>query len=237
MKLLLLSLLLAAPLVQGSNHLQPADHPPKVPMMMPDPEPTITESLYLQINLEQAGLPFTIFNQALIGFQRLQSEGRLLSEQFLTIIDFDRSANQERLWIIDLENHSLWQKTLVAHGRNSGELYARQFSNRVSSHMSSLGFYITGKPYHGKHGLSLRLQGMEPGINDQAESRAIVMHGADYVSQDFINRNGRLGRSHGCPAVPRELASDIITQIANGTCLFIYHSDPDYQESSTLVKS
>ena len=198
---------------------------------------TFNENMYAALKLEQAGLARNVFEKALLGYQRLESEGSLKSKQLLTIIDFDKSANSERLWIIDLNAQNLLLKTLVAHGRNSGELYARKFSNQVNSYKSSLGFYITGKTYYGKHGLSLRLEGMEPGINDQAAARAIVMHGANYVSKVFIKRHGRLGRSHGCPAVPTRLAPDIIPLIANGSCLFIHHSDERYRKDSNLIQS
>lgn len=233
MKLLLLSLLLGTP-VHSINYSQPVSHLLKINSIGVDPEPTITESLYARLELEQAGLSMAIFNQALKGFHLLKSEGKLSSKQLLTVIDFDQSANQDRLWIIDLDNQILLQKTLVAHGRNSGELYARQFSNQVNSHQSSLGFYVTGRTYYGKHGLSLRLQGIEEGINDHAEARAIVIHGADYVSKDFIKRHGRLGRSYGCPAVPNHLAPEIILAIAGGTCLFIHHSDQEYESNSKV---
>ncbi|MGI9544177.1 MAG: murein L,D-transpeptidase catalytic domain family protein [Cyclobacteriaceae bacterium] len=236
MKIFFLSLLLGIPAVQNTHSHKALDHSLEVRFSSNKPGLVATENLYDQLELEQAGLPQSVFSKAFLGFQNLKSNDKLSARQLLTIIDFDQSANQDRLWIIDLDNQILLQKTLVAHGRNSGELYARQFSNHVNSYKSSLGFYITGKTYNGKHGLSLRLHGMEPGINDQAEARAIVMHGADYVSKDFIKRNGRLGRSYGCPAVPKALAPRIISAVAGGTCLFIHHSDREYQSNSTLLR-
>jgi hypothetical protein len=122
--------------------------------------------------------------------------------------------------------------TVVAHGRNSGLLLAEQFSNRPESYQSSLGFFKTGETYQGKHGYSLRLDGLEKGINDQARNRAIVLHGADYAKEDFLKSAGRLGRSLGCPAVPTELAPSIIQLIKNGTLLFVYGKDPEYLETS-----
>jgi hypothetical protein len=120
----------------------------------------------------------------------------------LTVIDYTRPSNEPRLWVLDVTNRRLLHHELVAHGRGSGELYATRFSNEPGSKASSLGLFVTAEVYDGAHGRSLRLQGVEPGINDQAFDRAIVMHGADYVSLDFAARQGRLGRSLGCPALP-----------------------------------
>jgi hypothetical protein len=123
----------------------------------------------------------------------------------------------------------------VAHGRNSGEEFARFFSNVPNSNQSSLGFYLTGNTYQGKHGLSLKLKGIEQGINHFAEERAIVLHGADYVSESFIKKHGRLGRSQGCPAVSQELSKPIIEKIKEGSCLFIYSPDSKYFKSTRLI--
>ncbi len=125
---------------------------------------------------------------------------------------------------------------LVSHGRNSGELMAENFSNIPGSNESSPGFYVTGETYIGKHGLSLALDGLETGINDKARARAIVIHGADYVSDDFIRTHGRLGRSQGCPAVPVELSEEIIKTIKGGSCLFIYAPIPDYTSNSPIIR-
>jgi hypothetical protein len=125
--------------------------------------------------------------------------------------------------------------TLVAHGRNTGEEFAKFFSNEPSSYKSSLGFYSTKNTYNGQHGLSLTLAGQEPGYNSNAESRAIVMHGADYVCNQFACTNGRLGRSLGCPAVSYELSMPIINTIKNGSCLFVYYPDSKYLASSKLL--
>jgi hypothetical protein len=143
----------------------------------------------------------------------------------LSIADFSQSSNNKRLYIIDLSSKKILLQTYVSHGRNSGEEFAKSFSNKAESYMSSPGFYITGDTYTGKHGLSLFLKGQDKGINDMAESRAIVVHGASYVSEDFIKKNGRLGRSQGCPAVSEELAPKIIETIKGGSALFIYVPD------------
>ena len=126
-------------------------------------------------------------------------------------------------------------QSLVAHGRNSGELYARAFSNKMNSHQSSLGFYATGATYTGKHGLSLKLHGLENNINDQSEPRAIVVHGADYVSDAYAKKYGRIGRSFGCPALPLDNYKDLIKRIAGGSCLFIYYPDKAYFKNTQLI--
>jgi hypothetical protein len=126
-------------------------------------------------------------------------------------------------------------KSLVAHGRNSGDEFASKFSNQSESFQSSLGFYATGEVYQGKHGLSLRLDGLEYGINDHARDRAVVIHGADYVSEKFVHANGRLGRSLGCPAVPYSLHKEFINIVKDKSCLFIYHPSRTYIAKSKLV--
>jgi hypothetical protein len=177
------------------------------------------------MQLECIGLKFDVFENALKGWEKLNF--KINSKPVFTIADLSQSSNLKRLYIIDVEKAIVLFNTYVAHGRNSGEEYAHSFSNESQSFKSSLGFYITGKPYQGKHGLSLLLKGIEKGINDKAEQRAIVMHGADYVSEAFINQSGRLGRSLGCPAISPQLTAPIIEQIKDGSCLFIYH--PKYK--------
>ena len=146
----------------------------------------------------------------------------LINKKVLTLIDFSKPSTEERLFIIDVENRKLLFQTFVAHGKNSGVNIATRFSNRSGSLKSSLGFFITAETYYGKHGYSLRLDGMEKGINDNARKRAIVVHGAKYVSDDFIRKYNRLGRSWGCPAVSDDLSKEIIDLIKDGSCLFIY---------------
>jgi hypothetical protein len=136
------------------------------------------------------------------------------------------------LWIIDLRQQKILLHTVVAHGRNSGALLAEKFSNRPESYQSSLGFFQTGEAYQGKHGYSLRLDGLEAGINDQARARAIVIHGADYAKETVAATAGRLGRSLGCPAVPPDLSTPLIKLIKGGSLLFIYGKDPNYLRMS-----
>ncbi len=175
------------------------------------------------LNSNHLSLPdFNIFTQAISGFYELKESG-LIQKNILTLIDFSLSSNNKRLWVIDLDTNTVLYNSLVAHGRNSGEEFANSFSNSGDSFKSSLGFYATGEIYIGKHGNSLRLDGLEKGINDNARSRGVVMHGADYVAENFIKNNQRLGRSLGCPALPIELTDEIINLIKNKSCLYIYH--------------
>jgi hypothetical protein len=184
-------------------------------------------SLFENVDFGNAEIPNKeIFDRALSAYEQLNNQKDI--KPTITIIDFTKASTEKRLWTIDLQNQKLLYHTWVAHGQNTGDNFAQKFSNKHNSHQSSLGFYITGKTYIGKHGLSLKLHGLEPGINDQAESRAVVMHGADYVSENFINRVGRLGRSHGCPAIPMELHRELIQTVAEGSLLFIYFPDENY---------
>jgi len=164
------------------------------------------------------------FINAIEGYRQLKKEGAI-QKDIITLIDFSLSANQKRLWVIDLQKNSIIFQSLVAHGRNSGYEFATSFSNTPESHQSSLGFYATGETYYGKHGYSLRLDGLEKNINHNARKRAIVIHGASYVSDTFINQNGRLGRSFGCPALPKEQSKELINLIKDKSCLYIYYPD------------
>ncbi len=181
------------------------------------------EILYSGLKTNHYELPkLESFTQALKGFYKLKERG-VIKKDILTLIDFRLSSNLKRLWVIDLTTKTILFQSLVAHGRNTGEEFANSFSNAAQSFKSSLGFYATGEVYNGKHGLSLRLDGLEKGINDNARNRGVVMHAADYVSNVFIKNNKRLGRSQGCPAVPVGLSKDIINTIKDKSCLFIYH--------------
>lgn len=180
-------------------------------------------SAYNNLNANHFQLPnLESFSEALKGFYSLKERG-FFRKDFLTIIDFSLSSRVKRMWIIDMAQNKIVFNSLVAHGKNSGEDYANQFSNKNESNKSSLGFYATGEVYQGKHGLSLKLDGLEKGVNDNARQRAIVIHGADYVSDNFLKNHSRLGKSHGCPAVPIGLSKKIIETIKDKSCLFIYH--------------
>lgn len=190
--------------------------------------------LYGALQLQSHGLEYQVFSAALKGYRHLVDQGTLRNP-LLSIADFTLASKEERLWVIDMEKRELLYQTLVAHGRNSGEQYATSFSNDLNSNMSSLGFYLTGPSYQGKHGLSLRLEGLEKGINDHALVRNIVIHAAEYVSKTFIKNYGRLGRSLGCPALPKSVAGDIISLIAEGSCFFIYSSSSMYPQKSPIL--
>ena len=184
--------------------------------------------------LHDNDLRFEVFEKALIGYHKLLNNKKVQNSKFLTVIDLSLSANKNRFFLIDLRSNKIIRKSKVAHGRNSGGEFAKYFSNKVGSYKSSIGFYKTAETYREKHGLSLRLDGLESS-NSNARKRAIVMHSADYVSDLFIKKYGRLGRSLGCPSLPKEGFSEIIKCIKNGSVLFIYYPEETYLKNSTLV--
>ncbi|HIX55425.1 MAG TPA: murein L,D-transpeptidase catalytic domain family protein [Candidatus Sphingobacterium stercoripullorum] len=188
-------------------------------------------SLYEELGLQEK-LNFDIFEKALLGYEQLSAPNK----DIFSIIDFTKPSSEKRLFVIDIKNKKVLYHSLVSHGRNSGDLYAKSFSNKHGSYQSSVGFYETSNTYFGGNGFSLRLEGLERNINDQARARAIVIHGADYCSEDFIKRTGRLGRSYGCPALPRELNKPIINTIKQGSLLFIYADEPTYFANSEILK-
>jgi hypothetical protein len=193
--------------------------------------------MYVNLHLSSMGLSEQAFDYALKGFTYLKNQGKLSNQRVLSIIDFTKPSYEKRLFILDIENQKLLFNTYVAHGQNTGKEFASRFSNKPESFQSSLGFYVTQNTYSGKNGFSLQLEGMEYGINDLADERAIVMHGAPYVSEGFIRSQGYLGRSHGCPAVSEKMNKPIIEKIKNGTCLFIYSNDKDYLYHSKILNS
>lgn len=192
-------------------------------------------SVYDSLHLDLAGLNRKAFEYAKKGFLKLKEQGRIINDSILSIIDFSQPSRNKRLYVLDLKNHKILFNTFVAHGKNSGTEWANSFSNSPRSNKSSLGFYITQTPYEGKKGYSLKLEGLEAGINDNAYQRAIVMHGASYVSLSFINAQGFIGRSEGCPAIPVDEAEPIIDQIKDGSCLFIYSPDSFYLHRSDML--
>jgi len=194
-------------------------------------------TLFSELHLNEAGLNQTVFTSALHGLQKLESKGVVKNENIITIVDFSQPSNKKRLYVVDLQNKQILFNTLVAHGRNSGTLWAKSFSNDASSLKSSPGFYVTEDTYFGHNGYSLRLDGQEKNINDNAVNRAVVMHGAPYVDQSAINSLGFLGRSWGCPAVPMSQHKAIINTIKGGTCFFIYSPDKNYTQKSTIMNS
>lgn len=193
------------------------------------------EMAYNNLHSNEFVLPkLESFSEALKGYYLLKEKG-LIQKDILTLVDFSLSSNTKRLWVINLTTGEILFNTLVAHGRNTGDEFASTFSNSAESYKSSLGFYATGEIYNGKHGMSLKLDGLEKGVNDNARARGVVMHAAEYVSNSFIQNNHRLGRSQGCPAVPVELSKEIISAIKNKSCLFIYHPSRAFKLASELV--
>ncbi|WP_146894453.1 murein L,D-transpeptidase catalytic domain family protein [Adhaeribacter aerolatus] len=184
--------------------------------------------LYEQIGLEQAGLSLEVFNQALVGYLNLLHAGLVQNNRTLTIADFDKSSSEKRFWVIDIQNKVILHQSLVAHGKNSGWDVAEEFSNVIQSEKSSLGFFVTQNTYQGRHGLSLKLVGMDEDYNKNAYDRNIVVHGAEYVSEDFVKQHGRLGRSQGCPALPMKNHKEIIQDIKDGSVLYLHASKADY---------
>ncbi len=182
-------------------------------------------------------LNYDVFEKAYKGYLIMKSEGMISNSRYLTVMDFELSSAQRRMWVLDLVKHKIVVHDLVSHGRNSGEEYARSFSNQAESFKSSLGFYVTGTDYIGKNDFSLRLHGVEEGFNDNAFDRGIVMHGADYVNSRYIRSNKRLGRSQGCPAVSEKINKWVINIIEGGSCLFIYYPDKNYLKKSELINS
>ncbi len=187
------------------------------------------QELYHEINLVGSGLNAAVFEKAVTGYYNLKNSGKLSNaKSVISIADMDQASTSKRLWVIDLDKKKVILNTWVAHGKNTGNDKATHFSNINSSNQSSIGFYITGEVYYGKHGRSLRLDGMDAGYNSNARERAIVVHGASYVGQGTINALGRLGRSQGCPAVAPEYANKLISTIEGKTVLFINGTDRNY---------
>ncbi len=202
-------------------------------------EISISQNLYNKIDFSSGTtLKFDVFEKALLGFNNLKKAGKIdENTKLLTVCDFSLSSNIKRLWVINTETGEILFNSLVAHGKNTGEEFAVNFSNTESSLQSSLGFYVTDVTYHGENGYSLKLLGVDKGYNDNALQRAVVMHGADYVSDEFAKKHKRIGRSWGCPAVPRALAEPIINTIKGKNVLFIYYPEENYLTSSQWLKS
>ena len=196
----------------------------------------IYNDVYSAVKLAETGLNRNVFDLAIKGLKKLDSFGKISNPDIVTIADYSQSSNKKRLYVIDLKNRKLLFNTYVAHGRNTGSEFAKYFSNDEGSLKSSLGFFVTEHPVIGSHtGFSLLINGVEKGFNDNAIKRAIIIHGADYASENYIRKTGRLGRSWGCPALPTALNKMIIERIKGGTCLFIYNPDNKYLSTSSLI--
>jgi hypothetical protein len=161
--------------------------------------------------------------------------GAVKSPRTLTVIDYSRPSSRERLWVLDIKTGELLYEELVAHGQGTGADIATKFSNNDESHQTSLGLFVTDTTYVGKNGYSLRLDGLDKGFNDRARDRAIVMHGAPYVSESFVKANGRLGRSWGCPAVSDAVARELIDRVKGGSLVFAYYPDAQWLKTSKYL--
>jgi hypothetical protein len=199
---------------------------------------TVTEearSMYENMKLKSSGLSKKVFEYAYRGYKQLLIKGMVTNAGVLSICDFSQSSRRKRLYVIDLGSKKILVNTYVAHGRNSGGEYASKFSNSPESHQSSLGFYVTRNTYFGGHGLALKIDGVERGINDKANERNIVVHGSKYIGDRFLKNNPFNGRSFGCPAIPASYTPKVINSIKDGSCLFIYHPTKYYLTRSRIL--
>jgi hypothetical protein len=183
---------------------------------------SLSTSLYEGLNLQAVGLSKEAVEYAVKGYEKLVAAGTVANSQYLTIIDFSQSSRKKRFYLIDVKNGELVMNTFVSHGKNTGVDNAEKFSNTVNSEQSSLGFYVTGATYTGKHGKSLRLAGQEQGFNNNAMARGVVVHGAAYVNAGRV-KSAYMGRSQGCPALPETEYAKAIDYIKDGSVMFIYH--------------
>ena len=193
------------------------------------------KELYNELNAAQYDLSFTAFRYAYIGYQTMKKQHRLNNKELFSIIDFTKDCNSKRFYTIDLEKMKIVYYTYVAHGKKSGERMATSFSDAVESNKSSIGFYITGNTYNGGNGYSLILNGDEKGYNSNLAKRSVVVHAADYANEDYIARNGRMGRSLGCPALPENIYKQVIETIKEKTMIFAYYNDAKYLKTSKYL--
>jgi L,D-transpeptidase catalytic domain len=176
-----------------------------------------------------------VFGLALNAASCAVQAGKASAPTTLTVIDFSKPSTEKRLWVVDLRTHALLFEELVAHGQGSGNNMATRFSNDAETHSSSIGLYAAKDAYLGKNGYSLRLDGLDTGFNDHAMERAIVIHGAAYVSEEIARAQGRLGRSWGCPALRPEVAHDLIDRVKDSGLIFAYYPDPRWLASSPFL--
>lgn len=187
--------------------------------------------------IEVEGLDEQVLADALAAHRCAVEQGDIKGKHAgtLTVIDYSLASTERRLWVLDLDGGEVLFHERVAHGKNTGGNRAKHFSNEEGSLQSSLGVFRTNRTYDGKHGYSLRLDGLEDGINDHARKRAIVMHGASYNSDEFIAQHGRIGRSWGCPALDEAVAADVIDAIEGGTVIVAHYPDDDWRSGSAYL--
>lgn len=195
---------------------------------------TKTDPLVPVLVRQAPGLRAEVLRLALDAATTAQDKGLVKRRDLITVIDYSLPSSQPRLFVFDLVRRKLLFCELVAHGRSSGGDVANFFSNSPGSLATSLGLFVTADTYFGGNGYSLRLKGLEEGINDMAWDRAIVIHGAAYVSREAIKVLGRLGRSWGCPALRQEIASKIIDTVRGGSAVFAYYPEKKWLNTSTF---
>lgn len=193
-------------------------------------------SLYNAIGLAGYNLKFEVFRYGMMGYHSLSDQNKLSDKRIVSFIDFTLPSTEKRFYTIDLDQRKVLFHSLVSHGRNTGEDMANSFSNVPHSNQSSMGFYLTGETYFGNKGYSMRLDGMDGDFNDNMRRRAVVMHDAKYVSEEWIRKYGRLGRSQGCPALPKQLAKRVIDTIRDKTMIFAYFNDSTYLSTSQHLR-
>jgi len=198
---------------------------------------TYCKKIYTELELESENMDLKPFQQALKGYFHLKYTEQLENERFLTIVDFSKSCKERRLWVLDLFKKQVLFNDLVAHGKYTGQEYAKHFSNTYHSKKSSLGFFVTGSIYNGRHRLSLKLKGVEYGFNHNAFGRGIVIHGAHYVHEKYVAAGETIGRSFGCPAVSQEIVASLVDIIDRGSCLYLYYPSEDYFNRSKILNS
>lgn len=212
-----------------SNPLHSVDHDVKLSKL--NFEDSI-QALYDAIGLKAYDMNYAVFRYGMMGYCALKQDGKLGAQNIVSFIDFTKKSTEKRFYTIDLDLLQVKFHSLVSHGKNTGENEAKKFSNIEHSNQSSLGFYVTGETYTGSKGYSLRLDGVDGKFNNNMRARAVVMHDADYVSEEFVQRYGRLGRSQGCPALPKAIAKHVINSIKEKTLIFAYYNDQNYLNAS-----
>lgn len=196
------------------------------------------KQFYADLEGDKNDLSEDVLKFGLRGYYVLRETEQLNNDRYLTLIDFSMHSYERRMWIIDVMEKKVVVRDRVAHGKMSGDEYATKFSNNPKSKMSSLGFYLTGNPYNGSNGLSLKLHGLEKGFNHNAFARGVVIHGANYMEERFVENNmQKAGRSFGCPAVTAELNRFMVDELKDESCLFIYHPTHHYLLNSSFINA
>lgn len=207
----------------------------EIPVAAPDTNARSAFSLEAWTPSVVGGIDAAVLQLALTASQCATASGAVKNPATLTIIDYSKASVEPRMWVLDLRSRALLYEELVSHGQRSGGNLATRFSNTPDSHQTSIGLYVTDQPYVGRNGYSLRLDGLDKGFNDRARERAIVMHGAPYVNASISKSLGRLGRSHGCPAVRDDVARELIDRVKGGSLVFAYYPDAEWLSSSKFL--